>query len=326
MLITGASGFIGGFLVDEALARGYRVTVTVRPTSRLERLRGKPVRMVKADFSDARGLETLFNSLPRFECVIHNAGATRAVHPGEFYEVNQGNTRRLLAALATVDRIPGKFIFISSLAACGPGGPRSGKPVNRLPGVRPVSHYGRSKLAAEKEVQISGMPWLIFRPTAVYGPGDRDFLQTIRLIAKGIDLQVGRGRQDLSFLYVKDLARLVLDAVESPVAGKCYCVSDGRTYGPACLGASVSRCLGKPARHISVPLFAAMTIAFLSASLARLTRRPSLLGIGKIRELAAANWICDTGPLAADFGFCPRYDLETGMQETLAWYREMGWL
>ncbi len=326
ILITGASGFIGRFLVEEALTRGYQVFVTIRPSTDIRRLSSLPARMVMTDFSNSRDLESVIGGLPRFDCVIHNAGATKVLRSGDFFQVNLGHTQRLIHALKLQNKIPGRFLYMSSLASYGPGENQPGSLISEETEPQPVTSYGRSKLAAELFITGAGIPYVIFRPTAVYGPGDQDFLRTIRLIARGIDFQVGKGPRIQTFIYVKDLARLVFDAAESPVSNRAYFVSDGRLYNAYDLGLCVSHHLGVRARHVAVPAVLAKGVAALAAFFSLLSRKPAVLYPEKINELSASNWNCDTRPLVSDFGFRARYDLDAGMKETIEWYKNSGWL
>lgn len=111
--------------------------------------------------------------------------------------------------------MPDKFLYMSSLAAFGPGAKNTSNPVELTSVPKPVTVYGKSKLAAEKFIsEKSVVPYLIFRPTAVYGPGEKDILKAIKLMNNRVDFQIGRKEQYLTFIYVKDLARLAFDAIE----------------------------------------------------------------------------------------------------------------
>ncbi|MEN6619348.1 MAG: NAD(P)-dependent oxidoreductase [Rikenellaceae bacterium] len=325
VLITGASGFIGNFLVDEALLRGYNVYVSVRQSTNINRLKKKQVNIVEIDFTNITETNQKILSLPQFEYVIHNAGVTKSLNKKDFFEVNDGYTQRLIFALIQQRKVPKKFFYMSSLAAFGPGEMNSS--IDLLSKPNPVTQYGKSKLAADRFItEKSGIPYIIFRPTAVYGPGDKDFFQTIKLIYKGADFQVGTKPQTLTFIYVKDLSRLVFDAVESSYSNKAYFVTDGNLYNSLDLGKCVSRRLNKKMLHIAVPIWLAKIIAATTEGFSKFTKKPSVLNREKISELSAKNWNCNIQPLVSDFNFKAEYDLEKGINETVDWYKKEGWL
>ena len=327
LLLTGASGFIGSFLLDEALSRNYDVYVAVRPTTRLEKFKGKNIQIVTMNFSDSNDVQHKLSSLPPLDYVVHNAGATKPLHKKEFHEVNCENTRRLLTALTVVGKIPRKFLFMSSLAAYGPAPDGIATKVTNQMTPKPLTRYGESKLAAEQFIMNQQeVPFLILRPTAVYGPGDEDFFKTIYLNNKGIDFRIGRHPQKLTFVYVKDLARLVFDALESPVVNKAYFVADGNVYGKADFGMIVAKHLHKKMIAITIPVWLAKLVAMFSETWAVLTRKPTILYVEKINELAAASWDCDIEPLKKELQFEAKYTLEKGLAETIEWCKKEGWL
>lgn len=327
ILITGASGFIGNFLLDEAIKRGYLVYVAVRKSTNTELFTNKHVIIVEIDFSDVRDLYSIIFSLPQFDFVIHNAGVTRSLDKGDFFNMNYGSTKRLMLALSQQGKVPEKFFYMSSLAAFGPGELNSSNPIELDSLPAPVSLYGKSKLAAEQFIiENSEIPYIIFRPTAVYGPGDKDLFQAIKLISKGVDFQIGTRLQNLTFIYVKDLARLVFDALESPFSNKAYFVTDGNLYSNQDLGNCVSERLKKKVLHIAVPLLLAKILVTLIEYFSRISKRAPLLNNEKLPELSADNWNCDTMPLVEDFNFRAEYQLCKGMNETIDWYRNEGWL
>jgi nucleoside-diphosphate-sugar epimerase len=327
ILITGATGFIGNFLVDEALKRCYDVYVAVRKTSNRDYLASKKVQIVEFDFSSKISLHHLIYSLPNFDYVIHNAGVIKSLDKKTFFEVNYFNTIRLIEALVQLYKEPDKFIYISSLAAYGPGDKKTENPVLLSSKPRPVTSYGKSKLAAEKYiVEKTRIPYLILRPTAVYGPGEKNIFETIKFINKGIDFQFGTKNQQLTFIYVKDLVRLVFDAMESPVSNKAYFITDGNLYNSIDLGRHVSHRLNRRNLHIPVPIGFAKIIAAIYEIISKALKIPPVFNVEKVNELSAHNWNCDIQPIQSDFNFKAEYDLEKGMNETIDWYKKEGWL
>jgi nucleoside-diphosphate-sugar epimerase len=326
ILITGASGFIGSFLVDEALKRGYDVAAGVREKSSRKFLGDPRLRFLELDYASTESLARLLSS-ESFDYVIHNAGTTGTKGNGEFQTVNFNYTRHLIDALRECSRPPEKFLFMSSLAVMGPGNPETLEPLRVGDPERPVSAYGQSKLAAERYlVSASPFPFVILRPTAVIGPRDRDFLSLFRWIRRGIQPRVGTHRQKLSMIYVKDLATAALDLIALPQAKSCYIASDTQAYDQEDLGAIISRLMGRRTLHLRVPIPVLRPLINASEAAHRLFGQHPFLSVDKLREIEAANWLCDSSGLWNDLGRKPAYTLEHGLKETWEWYREHGWV
>ncbi|HHH53535.1 MAG TPA: NAD(P)-dependent oxidoreductase [Bacteroidetes bacterium] len=328
ILITGASGFIGGYIIDEALKREYNIFVTARKTTNTKKLQNKGIKnIIEVDFSDQNNLENIFTGLPKFDFIIHNAGITKAFKNKEYFEINFHNTVRFIEALKKIDKVPRKFIFMGSLAAYGPGKKNSSKPVKRSQEPKPVTKYGVSKLKAERYiVDESGINYIIFSPTAVYGPGEKDLFTTIKLINKGIDFKIGFKTQYFTFLYVKDLAKLVIDSLDSPIVNKEYFVSDGNLYTKKDLSRAIKKNLGVKAIPVTVPVWFATIVAAINEGISWISGKQSILNVEKIAELSAQNLNCDIEDLKKDLNFKPEYDLYKGMKESIDWYKKQGWL
>ena len=121
ILITGASGFIGGFLVKEALARGYEVWAGVRSSSSREYLQDERIRFIDLKYTDPAALTEQLATFGReqgaWDYVIHNAGLTKTLDKRNFYRVNAENTHNLIEALAAAVCKPKKFLLMSSLSS-----------------------------------------------------------------------------------------------------------------------------------------------------------------------------------------------------------------
>lgn len=323
VLITGASGFIGNFLVREAIARNYQIYAAIRPTSDINKLLDPRIKLVTMDFSDIAGLIGLLHTLPRFDFVIHNAGLTQSRKKRKLFEVNSEYTRNFAESLKKANKVPERFIYISSLSAFGPGKPETIEPISNSSIANPVTYYGKSKLEAEKYLkEDSKIPYIIIRPTAVYGPGEKNIFKTIKLIHFGIHFKIGFKKQFFSFIYVQDLSRLIFETLEWNIKNKEYFASDGDLYTSDDLGNIVAKHLNKKAIHISLPVFLAKAIAGVNQVFAYFFKLNPILTIDKVNELAASNWNCDTQPLFNDFRYKAHYKLDRGMKETIDWYKE----
>lgn len=320
VLVTGGSGFVGSHVVDELLEAGHSVRCLVRGTSRLRWLEGKPIETIEADLSHA----DLAPAVDGVDAVIHCAGLTRG-SPESLRTANVEATRRLLEACAVAPARP-SFVFCSSLAAVGPATRQRPRRTDDLP--EPNSEYGRSKLAAETEVRARAaeLPAVVLRPAAVYGPRDADTLPFFRMAAKGLVVIPGPGRRLVQLVHARDVASALLLGMKR-ADGECrtYYVAHPQAFGWDELARAIGGALGR--RTIVVPLPA--PVFRMAGALAELTgasRRAGALDRRRARDLVEAAWTCDVGPTMAEMGWRPRFDLESGLGDTVRWYREAGWL
>ena len=245
ILVTGASGFIGSFIVEEALRRGFETWAAVRKGSSRRYLRDGRIRFVELNLDDACDLRSKLSAV-RPDYVVHAAGATKCLHADDFFRVNTQGTVNLASALAQV--CPGleRFVFISSLSVCGPV--RETAPYTEITAAdtpRPDTAYGRSKLEAEHALDgMPGFPFIVLRPTGVYGPREKDYFMMAESIKKHVDFAAGLRPQDLTFIYVKDLVEAVFLALDHGKAGSRYHLSDGNVYPSRAFSDLIRRELG----------------------------------------------------------------------------------
>lgn len=327
-LVTGANGFVGSHLVESLLARGYRVRCMVRKTSDLAFIKHLSVEWAYADLCDGEGLR---KAVQGAEAVCHCAALTRALDEETFLRVNAQGAEAL--ARACLEANPGlrRFLFVSSVAAAGPSdGPDDVVDESRPP--RPVTWYGRSKLAAEQALRAVAdegddrLPLTIVRPAAVYGPRDRDFHAYFRLIALHLNLQLGQGERHVSLIHVRDLVELLVRALEQGEAvGQTYFgCGPASTYGG--LAETIARVLDRRVVRITIPLAALAPMAAVCRVQGRLTGRSALLNDQRLIDLRQRSWLFSGDKARRELGFEARYDLKTGVRETAEWYRREGWL
>jgi len=331
VLITGASGFIGSFLVEEGLKRDYPVYAGIRHTSSRAYLKDPRIHLLEMDFSSEEKIMTTLESCKNlgigFQYIIHSAGITKAVKKEDYFRVNAQNTQNFIQALAQTGMVPEKFIYMSSLAAYGPGDPVTMNPVMLSHTPNPIELYGKSKLEAEKYIHaLDSFPWLIIRPTGVYGPREKDYYLFFKAMSRGLETYIGSRQQVLTFIYVKDLVRLIFDALKSPIVRKSYFVSDGNEYDTRTFAAITKKILQKKTLKITVPSVIVKKLAFGLEKVFGLWGTIPTLNTDKYNVLSSANWRCETEPLLHDFGFIAEYDLEKGIRETIDWYKTEHWL
>src|SRR6478672_1455847 len=321
ILITGASGFIGSFLVEEAIASGYEVCAGIRPSSNRQYLQHPGVRLLEMDLSSAERLESQLqafkNQYGSLDYVIHNAGITQAHKREDFHTVNYEYTRNLVDALIGASIEPHKFFLISSLAAYGPGDEHKMLPIRLSDDQKPISEYGRSKMKAASYIKsLEKLPYIIVHPTAVYGPRDKDFFQFIKLVNNGFEPYVGRHTQMISLIYVKDLAKAIIALLNSQQVRRSYIVSDGMDYNKEQLGLEAKLCLGKKTVKVKLPLRPVqMSISAIESVNQLVFKKLPFINREKLNEISSANWLCDSKEVWSHLGKRPAYSLKEGIEE-----------
>lgn len=316
VLITGSNGFIGYHLIEKCLQEGLEVMAAVREGSRYEHLKDLPVQMVTLHYGEAGDLRQCLEALSP-DYIIHAAGSTKARSYEAYHRANAVATSNLLAAAQGLGLK--KLVFISSLAALGALPYDSPHRIHEDTPPAPLTSYGRSKLAAEQLVkEEKNIPWVIIRPTAVYGPREKDLLVMINGIRRGWEAYIGPRPQKLSFIYVKDLAAVVVESCLNPQAvHRSYNISDNRCYDRYTFGNIVKKELNRKTIRLHVPLPLVRGLAWL---LERVSPEVPVLNREKVSELVAENWDCDSSAAIRELGFQPAYDLEAGLAETLQWH------
>ncbi len=328
ILITGATGFIGGFIVDEALNRGMQVWVAVRPTSSRKYLTDPRIQFLELNLGNKEQMKERMGNL-KFDYVVHAAGATKCLHAEDFFRSNTDGTKNLVQALIELQMPLKRFVFVSSLSVYGPVAekqPYREICLNDKP--QPNTAYGRSKLAAEQYIEsLSSLPYVILQPTGVYGPRERDYFMMAKSIKSHTDFSVGYKPQDLTFVYVLDVVQAIFLALDCQKTGGKYMLSDGEVYSSRTFSDLIHRELGKPwLLHIKAPIWLLRIITFCGEYIGRMTGKISALNNDKYNIMKQRNWRCDINPAIKDLGYKPKYQLDEGVRQTIKWYKENGWL
>lgn len=323
LLVIGAGGFIGGFIAEEGLRRGMDVTVAVRKSTSRRYLTDPRLHFLVLDYDDPTSLTATFERSTPWDYVIYNLGATKAVNYGDFKRVNFEYLRRICEVLKSTGRAPRRLLFMSSLSAIGPGDEKNYTPLDANTVPAPNTRYGQSKIMAEQYLEhMAGIPYIIFRPTGVYGPHEQDYLMMVKCIDSHLDFGVGFRRQMLTFIYVEDLVRAMFDALESGVENRTYIISEPRAYTQKEFRAIVADALGKKwVIPVRLPLWAAWVASAAAEKIARWQMKASTLNTDKFRIMRQRNWNADISPAVDEFGFNPQVDLREGIRRTVEAYR-----
>jgi nucleoside-diphosphate-sugar epimerase len=324
LLITGASGFLGYHLIEEALLQDYEVYAGVRKSSVTAHLLNSAVHLLEMNLADVDETKKILEQ-QGITHIIHAAALTRAKTEQDYNFSNAVLTRNLAVAAMEAQTAIKKFVFTSSLAALGPS--VNGEPVKESNTPRPLTWYGKSKLLAEKYLgEITNLPLIGLRPTAVYGPREKDLLLLIKSVSKGIEVYIGSNEQKLSFVYVKDLASIAIKCLGSKMNHEFYNIADGKLYNRYAFADAAKKATGKKTLRLQLPLGLIKTVAGSMDFLYSRSRKVPVLNSDKLKELTATDWSCSIEKSQRDLGFQPYYDLERGMAETVQWYKNNNWL
>lgn len=312
--VTGATGFVGGPVVAALDGAGWRLRLLARRQPPHLLLEKQTPEVVIGDLADATALARLVEGA---DAVLHLAGAVKALDRAAFMRANAEPVGRI-AALAARQPKPPHFLLISSLAAREPA----------------LSAYGASKRAGEDALLAAAgdtLPWTILRPTAVYGPGDRELLPFFKAVRRGLAPRLAGAPRRLSLIHVADVATAVAAFTGAPAAyGRRWELDDGAPDGHGWdeVALAAGAALGVRPRSVTVPLAALRAAARWNALRARLEKRPRMLVPDKVAEMSHADWRCHDRPLPdlAGAAWQPRWAVEPGFAQTVAWYRARGWL
>lgn len=328
ILITGASGFIGSFLVEEALERGFAVWAAVRRSSSKRYLQDSRINLIELDFGNERKLTEQLSG-HKFDYIIHAAGVTKCARPEDFFAVNATGTVNFVNAVKATECLSRRFVFISSLSVLG--AVRETLPYEEIRSAdqpHPNTLYGQSKLQAETFLEgETGFPWIALRLTGVYGPREKDYFLMFKSISRHIDFSVGCKPQAITFVYVKDVVQAAFLALERGKEHESYIISDGETYSSRTFSDLIKQELG--IRHmlrIKAPLWLLRLITAVGQRWGRITGHMPVLNNDKYNILSQRNWRCDITPARHELGFEPQYTLAKGVKETALWYKNEGWL
>lgn len=299
--ITGATGFIGSVVAKRMAAAGWQVRALVRSDS-LHKRHNIDIEWLAGDLEDTESLQRLISGA---DAVLHCAGAVRGASRENFEQINVDGVARLVK-VATAQAPKPKFLLISSLAAREPQ----------------LSFYAASKRKGEKALAslADDMFWGVFRPPAVYGPGDREMLPLFQWMFRGVAPVIGSDKNRVSLLFVEDLAEAIIFWFhKSKQAERFYELHDGHRNGYSWqeIIDVVSRLKGKAIFRAYIPVSFVKMIALLNLMQAKILGGSPMLTPGKVRELIHPDWVADNSQLSSETGWAPKILLEEGLRQTL---------
>ena len=309
VLVTGATGFVGGALCEtlaraDYLVRGALRTDRAVPTAIAE----------KVIVGDINSTTDWTQALRGVDLVIHAAARSHVLHPAQgsadlYFETNDRGTERL-ANVATRMQVS-RFIYLSSIKVNGEETPARAYTSADEP--HPQDDYGLSKRRAEQHVaaaaEHTGMAAVIVRPPLVYGPGVRaNFLRLLRWVDHGWPLPLGAVRNARSLVNVWNLCDFLLLVLKHPDApGRTWLVSDGEDLSTPDLIRRIGTAMGRRVRLPPVP------VAFLQLSAALVGRR------GELARLCGSLAV-DITQTRTQLGWSPCVSVDEALARTVAWY------
>lgn len=327
ILVTGASGFIGSHLAEALLLSGHDVWCAVRKSTSRQYLTDPRLNFIELNLSSQQQMSEALKP-HRFDAVIHAAGATKCLKKEDFFRINTDGTRNLVEVIEqqyAEDSMP-RFVFVSSLSV-----------VNSIPEEKlgEPTMYGESKFRAEQIVQQSRLPYVILRPTGVYGPREKDYFLMVKSIKQHTDFAAGYSPQILTFVYVSDVVQAIMLAMTQPaenVCGHIFALSDGEEYTSETFSdliiSSLKEIEGrKPwVLRLKAPLFILRAVCALGEAYIRLTGQLIALNNDKYNILSQRDWRCDISDSRRLLGYDPKVKLEEGVMNSVKWYKENKWI
>ena len=329
VLVTGATGFLGGHLVEELVSRGYKVRALARKTSNVSALVELGVEVAVGDLTKP---ETLGPATKEVDAIVHLAAYYTFFGKKKLYElVNVKGTEWL--AEAALDNGVTRFVYCSSTEAIGP--------VRNPPGdentpLNPQFEYGKSKARAEsvvKNLSARGLKYTIVRPTGIYGPRNVDDVAYwfITSYAKGglaSMVKVGTGENLVQFTHVKDVVQgflLVLEK-EDVAVHQTYIVGEDRWYTFNQVYQILHELTGKGPPKVKVPPLLAKALLAPLELYDRVTGEGNIMHRVALVDSVTSDRAYSVEKAKRELGFTPKYDLKTGLRETIEWYRQNGYL
>lgn len=323
ILVTGATGFVGGHLAESLLADGHTVRLLVRDPRRLKWFMPDVFEITVGDVTNESAIAEAVKDV---DMVIHCAGVTKTAHADEFYRVNETATRSL--ARSCENSGVKRFVLCSTLAVCGSSG--SDRMLTESDPELPITNYGKSKLAGERAIreELKQTEWVILRPPAVMGPRDEQFVPLYKMMQRWrIYTEVGSTKRFYSMIGVNDLVRCLKHAAfANSGMRETYFVAISEPYEWQSVASAFAQVTGKKPTRIVVPEFVSHMIGFFGDLSMKLTGKPALLGSEKVSEILATGWVCDVSKIERAWSFRCQDSIEDVVRVTHEFYIQQRWI
>ncbi len=326
VLVTGATGFLGGYVVEELRIHGHEVIAAARNGSDTSRLERSGIAKRPFDLAQPEGMTEAVRGM---DAVVHLAAYYTFTGQKELYrKLNVDATEALVKACRSEG--VGHLFYCSSTEAIGPV-QGIGDEESEL---RPQYDYGRSKVEAERAVrELSGpMGWTVLRPSGIYGPGNVDDVSYWTIVTYGdrrsTRYLIGSGKNLIQFVHVKDVAlafRLALER-KDVASGRTYIISDKRSYTYEEVYHMLSELKGVPPPKGHIPAFLAKAMVAPVQLVNRVRGKDSFLMRTSTIDALTTDRAYSIERARRELGYEPQHDLRAGLAETIEWYRKNGFL
>jgi nucleoside-diphosphate-sugar epimerase len=318
VLITGATGMLGGVLVEHLLDQGHQVRALVRASSDTTALQALGVEIVVGSLHPPQGLEA---ALAGCDHIVHCAGGGRVQSASELIDNNARTTTALITAAEIATPRLRRFVLISSIAAQGPSSTAEGPAQTTT---APLTKYGQAKAMAESAALLSELPVTVLRPPVIYGPRDWRMIPLFKLIHRGWAFLPATA-QTTAIVHHDDVASAITAVLqEDHPAGQILTVANPTPVTHAELIHAIAEAIGRPVRLHRIPVWVLRLLGWFGGLIGRLRPRGVLLHSDKVRELCQAHWVCGGTSLADISTWRPAISLVDGLAQTAATYRTTG--
>jgi len=328
VLVTGATGFLGGHLVEALIGQGHEAVAMARQGSDTKLLEQLGVEVRRADLNDVGSLQEAMKGV---DAVVHLAAYYTFSGKKEMYDkINVQGTQNLLDAMARAE--VGRIVYCSSTEAMGP---TPNGIADEGAECHPYYEYGRSKLRAEglvRDVKVKGVEHVILRPSGIYGPRNLDDVSYWFIItfAKSVasKLIIGDGKRVLQFVHVSDVVQGFLLALAKfeEAKGKTYIITDSRAYSYEEIYGIMAKIFGKKPPHIHIPVALAKVMVAPVQLVNWMRRKPNFIWRVNSMDTFKVDRNYSIERARRELGYEPQHPLPQGLEETVAWYRENGYL
>lgn len=321
VLVTGATGFTGGYLCKRLVKGGEQVVAFVRASSKTKQLEDIGVECRVVDIRDPKSVNDNFHGIDR---VYHIAAAWRSEHAdrNEFHRVNVEATRNLLEAAKAADIK--MFVHCSTV---GVQGDINDPPADEEYRFQPGDHYQETKLEGEllaRDYFSKGLRGAVFRPVGIYGPGDTRFLKLFRPVKKGTFVMIGSGKTLYHMTYIDDLIDgIILVGTRENALGEVFTLAGGEYTTLGELVNAIADALKKPHPKWRIPFYPVLLASIVCDRVCRTLGIEPFLYPRRV-EFFYKDRAFDISKAKRLLGYQPKVSLEEGLKKTADWYKSEG--